>query len=170
MVFNMIIKNRRSLAYTGIITLALLVSIIPYSTAHADTPQSPYGMSAQNASIPQAHISGTEKTVKAQLDAITARDANLAFSYMTDQSHEDYKNAKDFLSDMRFKFGAIYNHVDVEFLHSYENGRISVQKVKLKDRYSGESVTAVYKLLLQSSGEWLIDSFALIESEQAQPI
>ncbi len=156
---------------TGLKIMILGVALLALpQTSHADESQTPYEMNAQKASIPQNSNTSVKKTIQAQLDAISERDASLAFSYMTDQSHSAYEGAKDFLSDMRFKFGAIYNHVDVEFLHSYENGRTSIQKVKLSDRYSSESAIIVYKLTLQSSGNWLIESFAVIETEEAQPI
>ena len=60
--------------------------------------------------------------------------------------------------------------MDAEFLHHYESGETSVHKLSLKDRYSNESYTVIYKLEQQNDGKWLIDSFTILDFEEAQPI
>lgn len=138
--------------------------------AKADDPETPYEMNAQKASIPAVTTDNIETIIRNQLTAIRDRDANLAYSYMAPSSRNKFDDARDFLSDMRFEFGPIYNHENAEFVSHYEKNKTSVQKVKVKDRYSGEDVTVIYKLVLQNSGNWLIDSFAILAFEEAQPI
>ena len=165
----MIIHKNSGFHLAGIILCCLLWLMLP-NTARANDSQNPYEMNAQKASIPQNNTNSVQGTIKAQLSAINERDATLAYSFMTNKFHANYNSAKDFLSDIRFKFGPIYNHTDIEFMHSYDNERTFVQKIRLKDRYTGEDTTIIYKLVLQNTGNWLIDSFALIETSEAEPI
>lgn len=127
-------------------------------------------MGAQKASIPPETLTKAQDIIKKQLAAISERDAEAAFDFMAPPAHEDFTNAGDFLSDMRLEYGPIYNHMDIKFLGHFENGATTVQKVSLKDRYSAESVTVIYKLKLQDSGTWLIDSFTVLDFGDAQPI
>lgn len=139
-------------------------------SAKAEEDTNPYEMNAQKASIPPEKMNKAQNIIQQQLKAISDRDAHKAFDFMTEHSHKNYDDAQDFLSDMRFEFGPIYNHMDIEFLHHYENGTVSVQKVSLKDRYSGDNFTVIYKLQLQDNGTLLIDSFSILNFEEAQPI
>ena len=141
----------------------------------AEEPRTPYEMPAQKASIPPedtitSDIAAAQKTIQAQLDAINERDADAAYAFMSERAHKQFDNAKDFLSDMRFKFAPIYNHTDITFLHHYEQGNATVQKLRTRDRYTHKNATLVYKLVRQDNGQWLIDSFAVLELDDAQPI
>lgn len=152
--------------------LALFIAITAFASldARGEDKNNPYEMGAQKASIPPETLNKAQNIIKKQLAAISDRDAEAAFDFMTPPAHENFETAGDFLSDMRFEYGPIYNHMDIKFLGHFENGATTIQKVSLKDRYSAESVTVIYKLKLQDDGQWLIDSFTLLDFGEAQPI
>lgn len=152
--------------------LAVFLSMTAFMSfeARGAEQRNPYEMGAQKASIPPETLNKAQDIIKKQLAAISARDAEAAFDFMSPPAHDDFETASDFLSSMRFEYGPIYNHMDMKFLSHFENGATTVQKVSLKDRYSAESVTVIYKLKLQDNGAWLIDSFTVLDFGEAQPI
>lgn len=152
--------------------LAVCLSVTAFIPLEARSAEqgNPYEMGAQKASIPPETLTKAQDIIKKQLAAISDRNAEAAFDFMSPPAHEDFTNANDFLSNMRFEYGPIYNHMDMKFLGHFENGATTVQKVSLKDRYSAESVTVIYKLKLQDNGAWLIDSFTILDFGDAQPI
>ena len=146
-----------------------VATLMPLET-RAEEKNNPYEMGAQKASIPPETMNNAQDIIKKQLAAISARDAETAFDFMAPPAHEDFETAGAFLSDIRFEYGAIYNHMDIKFLSHFENGATTIQKVALTDRYSEDSVTVVYKLKQQENGQWLIDSFTVLDFGEAQPI
>ncbi len=109
-----------------------------------------------------------QEVIKAQLAAIRARDADLAYSFMSHDFHEENHDALTFLSDMRFTQRGIYNHDEYTFLDSQSTDDINLQKVRMNDHY-GKPVTVIYRMERQDDGSWLIDSFTILKID-AQPI
>ena len=105
-----------------------------------------------------------------QLAAIQMRDADLAWSLATADFHEKFSSAQKFLAGVRFEHRPLYNHEDYSFIerHPVEGGE--VQKIEVRDRYTGESATVIYRLEQQENGEWLIDSFTVLNAGEAEPI
>lgn len=135
------------------------------------------GAQANDSALPQpeptinsaaSKSSPVQDLIKKQLEAIKDRDAELAWSMTTGSFHEKFETGKEFLSHLRLKLRPVYNHEGFTFLdqHDIQNGL--VQKVEMEDRY-GDPATVIYRLKQQDNGEWLIDSFAILESE-AEPI
>lgn len=109
-----------------------------------------------------------EDLITRQLHAIKTRDADLAWSMTTGDFHKKFDDGKDFLSHLRLELRPIYNHEDYTFLDHSQNGNVMMQKVEMEDRY-GTPVTVLYRLEKQQDGQWLIDSFTVLEAE-AEPI
>ena len=76
-------------------------------TAKAEETPNPYEMSAQKASIPQESANNGKDIIIQQLKAISERDAQRAYTLMSDHSHETFEDAQDFLASMRFDFGPL---------------------------------------------------------------
>lgn len=119
-----------------------------------------------NLSQPVSHIAKSinpaQNLITRQLDAIMERDADLAYSMTTNNFHEKFGTAKDFLSHIRFQLRPVYNHVNYTFIGQHNSQKGLVQKLEMDDRY-GDPVTVIYRLEQQDSGQWLIDSFTILD-------
>ena len=123
-----------------------------------------------------AATSTTDDPVQAlitqQLNAIRARDADQAFAHTTSTFHDHYNTAQNFLSHMRFEYRPLYNHKTFSFLdrHEIQGGGV-LQKVTVEDNYGTGPVTVIFRLQQQEDGQWLIDSFTLLNADDdAKPI
>lgn len=127
---------------------------------------------AQNASL-GSHEYGAAQTIRNQLDAIRARDEDTAYNFLTEKAHEKFETAAQYLSALRLDFRPLYNatKTDTAFIDHFERGNTSIQKIEVTDRYTKERFTAIYKLVRQPDGRWLIDSFSLLHiDDDAEPI
>ena len=141
-----------------LIGLGMIIALIPFIARAAE--QTPPGSAATQSA---------QDVISKQLTAIRTRDADTAYSMMTHDFHENFEDAKNFLSDLRFEHRAIYNHEDFTFLDKQSSsGPVSLQKVRINDHY-GIPITVIYRLEQQEDGSWLIDSFTILDAE-AQPI
>lgn len=152
---------------TAAFCLLLTVVAVKASDAQADPQRQPEII---NASIPQPAAEQQhpgQTMIKDQLTAIKARNADLAFSYLSDHMHENYDTAKEYLSEMRFEYRPIYNYESFEFLDSHTSGESLVQKVSFVDSYTKDEFTAIYRLVKSEDGHWKIDSFAVLEQDSS---
>ena len=101
--------------------------------------------------------------ITTQLAAIKQRDAEAAFSTLSESMHGKFNDSKKFLAKMRFEYGPIYNHEAYTFLESHDtsDGDI-IQKVRVQDRYSGEKSLVIYRISVDFEGHYVIDSFTII--------
>jgi hypothetical protein len=136
------------------ISLAPLAAM-PDAMAADDAPK------AQTVSV-QTSGDPAQDVIRKQLDAIRARNADLAFSLTTEHFHERYKDSAKFLEAMRFTSRPLYNHTESTFLdrHDVEGGVL--QKVSLKGA-DGSPVTAIFHLKSGTDGKMLIDSFTVLD-------
>ncbi len=122
---------------------------------------------AEEKSLPQpvAHVTETinpvHDLIRKQLKAIKARDADRAYALTTNNFHEKFDTADEFLSHLRFEVRTIYNHGDYKFLGQHNSQKGLVQKIEMEDS-DGDPITVIYRLKQQDNGEWLIDSFAAL--------
>lgn len=151
---------------TAAFCLLLTVIAVTATNAQADSQQQPQII---NASLPQppAGEHPTKTLIKDQLTAIKARNADLAYSYLSDHMHGNYDSAKEYLSDMRFEYRPIYNYESFTFLDSHTQDDAFVQKVSFIDSYSGDEFTAIYRLVETEDGQWKIDSFAVMDLDSS---
>ena len=110
-----------------------------------------------------------ESVIERQIAAIKSRDAEAAFENATSAFKNKHGSAEDFLNEMRFEYRPLYNAKNYEFLRRSENGNTVIQKIKIHARY-GDPVTVIYRLKSLDNGTLLIDSFALLNQTDAQPI
>ena len=152
----------------GLAIVCILLTLVAIS-AQADEgeniPPQPEPIAAAAAS---RDINPARDLITRQLAAIRHRDADMVWALTTDDFHEKFDTAKDFLSHLRFRLRPIYNHEDYKFLNQSETGDSLIQKVEMEDSY-GDPVMVIYRLEQQDDGQWLIDSFAILAPE-AQPI
>lgn len=108
--------------------------------------------------------------ISKQLQAISERDADVAYALMTGNFHKKYDTAGKFLSEMRFSYRPVYNHQSFRFLDQTETetgGLIQRVEVTYTD---GDPTVVIYRLQKDEAGAWGIDSFAILETEDGQPI
>ena len=109
-----------------------------------------------------------QNTIVRQLKALRARDAGQAFSLTTPTFHEKFKSPGKFITRMRFEYRPLYNNAEHTFLEHRATDEGVMQNVEIKDSY-GEKATVIFRLKQQEDGQWLIDSFTVLDS-QAQPV
>ncbi len=105
-----------------------------------------------------------------QLQAISDRDADMAYALTTGTFHKKFDTAGEFLTEMRFSYRPVYNHKSFRFLDQTETetgGLIQRVEVSYTD---GDPTIVIYRLQLDQSGKWGIDSFTILETEEGQPI
>ncbi len=151
----------------------------PYAGATRDQEQNQqYGPFLQakiiSISTPARKPVNDSETIKdlitQQLDAISARDADLAYALMTGTFHKKFDTAGKFLSEMRFSYRPVYNHESFRFLDQTETetGGL-IQRVEVSYTH-GDPVIVIYKLQRDPEGDWGIDSFTILDTEDGQPI
>ena len=151
----------------------------PYASATRDQEQNQqYGPFLQakiiNISTPARNAAHDSETIKdlitQQLDAISARDADLAYALTTGTFHKKFDTAGKFLSEMRFSYRPVYNHESFRFLDQTETetGGL-IQRVEISYTH-GDPVIVIYKLQRGVEGGWGIDSFTILDTEDGQPI
>ena len=111
-----------------------------------------------------------QELITKQLQAISERDADLAYGLTTGNLHKKYDTAGKFLAEMRFSYRPVYNHQSFRFLDQTETdtgGLIQRVEVTYTD---GDPTVVIYRLQRDEAGAWGIDSFAILETEDGQPI
>ncbi|MBI4031842.1 MAG: DUF4864 domain-containing protein [Proteobacteria bacterium] len=144
------------------------------SPAHAAGESMPPQPAAQlaagrGAQDMMAALDPVRGAIRRQMEAIRARDAAGAFALTTAGFHEDYKNAGDFLGRIRAENRILYNYADFRFLDGHVTDNAAVQRLEVHDRFRDDPVTVIFRLQRQEDGQWLIDSFAVLDAD-AQPI
>lgn len=116
-----------------------------------------------------AALDSARDAIRRQMEAIRARDAAGAFALTTAGFHEDYKDAGDFLGSIRTESRILYNFADFRFLDGHVTDDAAVQRLEVYDRFRDDPVSVIFRLQRQEDGQWLIDSFAVLDAD-AQPI
>jgi uncharacterized membrane-anchored protein len=121
----------------------------------------------------EGHLSETpaRDLIMRQIIAIKDRDAQNAMQTTTPRFQKQKKitNSKEFLNKMRFDFRPLYSYQSYEFTDNKRIGKSIIQKVAFTSK-DGDTITAIYRLTKNESGEWLIDSLALMPLKDAEPI
>jgi hypothetical protein len=102
-----------------------------------------------------------------QLAAIERHDADAAFAFTTEHVREKYEDPVNFLAHLRYDFTPLYEHKDYSFLPASpasDSGTI-IQKIELRSR-RGEHAEAIFRVVRQPGGDWLIDSFAVMNGDE----
>lgn len=128
-------------------------------------------LSLQPGNIVEISAGGVDpvhEIISKQLDAIKDRNAIEAFAMATDSFHNRFNTANGFLSQMRVEYRPLYNYDSITFLERNSIADGILQHVKITDQY-GEPILVIYRLEKQDNGQWLIDSFTVLNSH-AQPV
>ena len=151
----------------GLSFVCILLTLVAISAQAADDETLP------QPTVTQVSVRAPDPAhdlIRKELDAISARDSELAWSLTTDRYQEKFDSDKEFLSHLRFRERPIYNHGSFKFLDQHGGQNNLIQKVEMEDIY-GDPVTVIYRLEKQDDGRWLIDSFAILNSaSESDPI
>lgn len=107
------------------------------------------------------------RVIQQQMSAIQERNAEAAYSLLTEETHGDYDNAQTFLTKMRYEYRPLYNYKEYSFKDRYDVSGALIQKVEVTD-LNGELSLVIFRLE-QQGGDWRIDSVTVLETD-AQPI
>lgn len=103
--------------------------------------------------------------IQKQMAAFERHDAEAAYSFITAHVKEKYPDPVNFLAHIRYDFSPLYDHKDFKFLPRSHDGDAAVQKIELRNRH-GEEAEAVFRVIQQPDGVWLIDSFAVMNGDE----
>lgn len=145
--------------------VCILLTIVAISAQAEEQPPQPEPVLSE---VATRATDPARDLISRQLDAIRARNADLAWSMTTEDVHRKYDTPRDYLAHLRFKLRPIYNHADYKFIGPSGSESNMIQKLEMNDR-SGEPVTVIYRLE-RENGNWLIDSFAILPHDDAEPI
>lgn len=131
----------RRLIFAG---LGLLALIFQSTLAHADN------VNANDAKAKAQHI------VEQQVAALSAGDADKAFSYATPHIQQQFGSAENFLVMVEFSYGALVHgqSFKVEAVETAGDHAAVRAHVVGKD---GRAFKAIYPLRRQPDGQWRID-------------
>jgi len=109
--------------------------------------------------------------IKSQLEAIKKRDAETAYALTTGAFHKKYDTAGEFLTGMRFHFRPLYNHESFRFLDQSETqtGAL-IQRLEVEYSHGMAPTVVIYRLQRDDEGEWRVDSFSIVDTDEGQPI
>jgi hypothetical protein len=116
---------------------------------------------------PSEEISGdpVRSVIQKQMAAFERHDAQAAYGFITAHVKEKYPDPVNFLAHIRYDFSPLYDHTDYKFLPRSNDGDAAVQKIELRNR-RGEEAEAVFRVIQQPDGLWLIDSFAVMNGDE----
>lgn len=135
----------------------IMMTALPIKAAELTTQD-------QTISSEELSLTHIQTTIQKQLKAISSRNAELAFSMISEKMHRKFSTPQEFLGKIRFEYRPIYNYETFEFLDHHDLNGDLLQKVSITDRY-GEEAIALYRLKKDTQGSWLIDSFSLLYTD-----
>lgn len=104
-----------------------------------------------------------------QLQAIHDRDGGRAFALASADFHGKFGTAQKFMNHLRFTCRAIYDFDTFRFLDGHIVNGALVQKVEIRPHYLAHPITALFRVEQQADGQWLIDSFTVLDDD-SQPV
>jgi len=107
---------------------------------------------------------GARAVIEAQLKALAAGDAELAFSYASPSIRMQFGDATSFIAMVVHGYPMVIRPAEVEFLRSEARESIVVQKVYLRDQ-AGQSWLATYQVQRQSDNSWRVNGCTVVPSE-----
>jgi hypothetical protein len=116
--------------------------------------------SSARAAVSVEDAQAVQVTVRAQLAAFAAEDAERAFSYAAPNIRALFQTPENFMAMVRQAYPVVYRPVDLRFLTPKSLDAAVVQPVHMRDA-GGLSWLAMYTLQRQADGGWLISSCVL---------
>lgn len=160
------VMRLKDLVWQGLLMILLAACLFAFQ-AQAEEPPTAQAIAVNDYIVPEASVpvaDPVQAVIIRQLAAIEARNADLAWSLATADFHDKFSSAGKFMGKVRYEYRPLYNHDDYTFLERREANGALVQKVQLRDHYSGAPITVLYRLEQQQDGLWLIDSFVILDS------
>jgi hypothetical protein len=117
--------------------------------------------SSARAAVSVEDAQAVQVTVRAQLAAFVAEDAELAFSYAAPNIRSLFQTPERFMAMVRQGYPVVYRPAALLFLSPRALDAAVVQPVQLKDA-AGQSWLAMYTLQRQADGRWLINGCVLV--------
>lgn len=108
-------------------------------------------------------------TITQMMAAVKSRNAERAFSLAGPALRDRYATPARFLSRLHYDYYQIYDHIGMRFLETRAAGGDLVQTVELNSLFD-PPVTVIYRLRRGESGAWLVDSFAVLDEADSDPI
>lgn len=149
--------KQKILCLTTLTLLIVMMMALPVKAAELKTQD-------QTIESEDLYLTHIRTTIQKQLTAISSRNAELAFSMISEKMHKKYSTPQEFLGKIRFEYRPIYNYETFEFLDHHDLNGDLLQKVSITDRY-GEEAIALYRLKKNTQGSWLIDSFSILYND-----
>jgi hypothetical protein len=119
---------------------------------------------AQAAEVTQADAKAARGVIQAQLAALAADDAKLAFSYASPALRRYFGTPEHFIEMVRTSYPVVYRPASVAFLKpQWVDGEL-LQGVHLSDE-NGVLWLALYRLQRQKDKHWRISSCQLVQAE-----
>ena len=117
--------------------------------------------SAARAAVSVEDAEAVQATVRAQLAAFVAEDADLAFSYAAPNIRSLFQTPERFMAMVRQGYPVVYRPAASLFLKAKALDAAVMQPVQLRDS-SGKSWLAMYTLQRQADASWLISACVLM--------
>lgn len=101
-----------------------------------------------------------QSSIEAQLEAFRSGDAQLAFSFASDQIRDIFGTPENFVAMVRNQYAVMIAPASIVFLKlEHENGE-TLQPVQLSDN-RGQLWLAVYSMQRDAQGSWRINGCVL---------
>ena len=98
--------------------------------------------------------------IEKQLAAFAQDDAEQAFSFASSKIQDMFITARNFMDMVRISYPVVYRPTGLSFQVPYLEGGEVWQTVEMRDT-AGMDWTAIYTLLRQADGKWLINGCVL---------
>ncbi len=124
-------------------------------------------LKAEEAPVPTSDQTAIRSVIEAQLEAFQRDDGQTAFSYASPTIKQIFGTPERFMSMVRSGYPAVYRPQATEFRKLHQEGPTLVQEIRFVGP-DGQAVIALYSLVKQPDGNWLIDGVVIIPApEQA---
>ena len=122
------------------------------------------GGSAIAGPVSDADARGARAVIEAQLEALAAGDAELAFSYASPSIRMQFGDATSFAAMVVQGYPMVIRPAEVAFLRSEALEGMVIQTVFLRDQ-AGRSWLATYQVQRQSDNTWRVNGCAVVPSD-----
>jgi len=99
-----------------------------------------------------------------QLKALKEKDANLAYSNLSEKSKKKYKNADNYLLQVKRDMRTLYFNSHFEFISGWKIKGKEVRKLEITSD-EGDVTTAIFKLIKLDNNLWAIDGTVVLSGE-----
>lgn len=110
--------------------------------------------------LPSDERAAVRLVIEKQLAAFAQDDAEQAFSFASSKIQEMFITARNFMDMVRISYPVVYRPTGLSFQVPYLEGGEVWQTVEMRDT-AGMDWTAIYTLLRQADGKWLINGCVL---------